>query len=177
MLVWDLSPHLNARLVCSCLTDWPLGFGAWRQRGSGSEYVRLRGSMWDRLILLCVTLSCISCLLLCIVLYVIYVWLWDLCDMCPLYFHLYIMSLVYAHLLCFRVTLQFKWVLCYVLLLHSFSFEYIMWTWYAWTCSNPCDLIATSSCKPSGWKPQISLIHILEVVLSSITKNGEIESI
>ena len=51
-----LSPHLSARLDCSYPAIWPLGFGAWRQRGRGSEYVRFRRSMWDGLVLLCVIL-------------------------------------------------------------------------------------------------------------------------
>ena len=105
--VLDFSPHLSARLVCSCPAIRPLGFGAWRQRGKGSEYVRSRGSVRSRESVwfvsfgsLCVILSAFtSTFMHCIT----YMWWWDLCDMCALYFDTYIdvMSLGYAHLLCF----------------------------------------------------------------------------
>ena len=101
----------------------------------------------------------------------------DLWDMLT-YHYIYISCLIcVVHLLCFRHTPMLNEHLLSCTRTYFLYIEYMLWTWYAWTCSNPCDLIATSSCKPSGWKPQISFLHILEVVLSSITKKGEIESI
>ena len=128
----------------------------------------------------------------CIMLYVKYVWLWDLCDMCALYLDIYVMSLDYAHLLCFHVLLQFKWALlhCFASVFYSYSNElyfmyscliHIFWVHLVGlghiSMSNPF----CSYCQKLIWTKHVEklthLFYILEVVLSSITKKGEIESI
>ena len=95
---------LSARLVCSCPADRPLGFGAWRQRGRGIEYVRSRGSDISRGSIMIYYLWFFMCdTLLCIHVYfhalnyirviVIFMWyVWYLCDMwhvCSLLWSLY----------------------------------------------------------------------------------------
>ena len=91
-LVLDLSSHLSARLDCSCPAVRPLGFGACRQRGRGSEYVRSRGSMWDGLdlvlLVFCVWCFVHSRLLSCIVLYT--------CD-CQTYVTCVLSTLIYIY--------------------------------------------------------------------------------
>jgi hypothetical protein len=116
--VLDLSPHHSAWLVCSYPIVWPLGFGAWRQRGRGSKYVRFRVSMWDGLDSFVCDTSYIhvyfhaSCY--------IHVSVRPMWHVCSLLWYLYVMSLGYAHLPCFRISLRFKWASLNVLMLNSY---------------------------------------------------------
>ena len=106
-----------------------------------------------------------------IVLYVIYVWFWNLCDMCALYFDIYVMSLCYAYLLCFRVLLntnELYFVYSYVfhiLWVHCVGLDHI-------SMPNPF----CSYCQLLIWTKHVKnlthLLYMLEVVLSSITKKG-----
>ena len=60
-IVLARSSHLSARLIRCSPANRPLGFGVWRQRGRGIEYVRPRGSLVYLLYLffMCDTLLCI----------------------------------------------------------------------------------------------------------------------
>ena len=119
-LVLVHSPCLSAQLVCPCPANWPLDFGAWRQRGRGSEYVRLRGSVWDGLILLCVTFMHIVFTFMLFDICGICVFVRLMWHVCSLLWFIYVISIGYAHLLCFRVLLRFKWALLHVLMLNSY---------------------------------------------------------
>jgi hypothetical protein len=126
--VCDFTVSLRTRLVCFRPTDGSLGFGSWCQRGRGSEYVRFRGSMWYGLVLLCVILS--SCI------HVYFLALWYMCacmvmrlmwHVCSLLYYICVLSLGFAHLLCFRVILRFKWALPFVLVLISYLMSTLCW--------------------------------------------------
>ena len=140
--VSDRSAHLSAWLVCSCPADQPLGFGAWRQRGRGIEYVRPRGSniSWGAYDLLLLAfyvwyITMHSCLFSCIELHtcdcdiyvicVILMW-YVTCVLSTLIF-IYVMSLHYAHLVCFRALLRFKWALFLILMLISYLLSTTCW--------------------------------------------------
>ena len=73
-----------------------------------------------------------SCLLSCIELYTYECDIYVICDICALYFDLYtchVISLGYAHLLCFRVftPMQMSFISC----THAYfiSIEYVMLAW------------------------------------------------
>ena len=121
-----------------------------------------------------------SCLLSCIELHTcdcnIYVWLWYLCDMCALYSILYICHVIW--LCSFALLPRFYSDSNELYFLYSCLFH-IYWVHHVGlghiSMSNSFVLIVKSLYEPSPLKT--SLFHILEVVLSSITKKGEIKSI
>ena len=53
-------------------------------------------------------------------LYYIHVMVRLMWHVCSLHWYIYVMSLGYAHLLCFRILFHFKWALLHVLMLNSY---------------------------------------------------------
>ena len=138
----DRSSHLSAQLVRCCPTDRPLGFGAWRQRGEGSSMIDIGGAIYlggAYLLYLAFYVWYIimhSCLLSCIELhtcdhdiYVIVIFIWYVTCVLSTSIFIYVMSLGYAHLLCFRVftSMQMSFISC----THAYFIyiEYIMLAW------------------------------------------------
>ena len=135
------SSYLSARLIRCSPTDRPLAFGVWRQRGRGIEYARLRGSDMFRGSLsiifgfLCVIhyyafvclLSCIKLYLCDSDIYVIVIFMWYVTCVLSTLNYLYVISLGYAHLLCFCVLLRCKWALFLVLMLISYHLSTSWW--------------------------------------------------
>ena len=111
----------------------------------------------------------------------IFMWLWYLCDhdiwhVCSVLWIIYMSyHLCYAHLLCFRVLLWCKWALFPVLMLISYLLSTL-----CWLGSYKLALFFCSYCQKLIWTKHVENLisfYTLEVVLSSITKKGEIESI
>ena len=120
----------------------------------------------------------VVCLLLCIKLYLcdsdIYVIV--ICDMCALYFESFICHITCAMLFCFASAFYSDANELYYLhscLFHIFGVHYVGLGHIS--LPNTFVLIDKSLYESSPSKT--SLFYILEVVLSSITKKGEIESI
>ena len=178
--------YLSAWLVRCSPADRPLGFGVWRQRGRGIEYDRLRGAIYlGELIyyiwlFMCDTLLCIHAYfhaLNYIRVIVKFMWLWYLCDMwhvCSLLWSLY-MSCHLVMLICFASAFYSDSNELYFL--YSCLFH-IYWVHHVGlghiSLSNFFVSLSKAYMNQACWKPH--LFHILEVVLSSITKKGEIES-
>ena len=164
------SPHLSARLVCSCPAIWPLGFGAWCQRGRGSEYVRSRGNVWDGfdsiLLVFCVWYFVHSHLLSCIALYTCDGETYVTCVLSTL-IYIYVMSLGYAHLLCFCILLQYKWALLMLISYHCVGLGHI-------SMPNPISLVVKCLDEPSMLKTSpISYTHTQGYVVINHQKGGD----
>ena len=175
-LTRPLQPHRQT-LRFWCLTP----------KGRGIEYDRLRGSDTSRGSYLLYLAFYVwytimhSCLLSCIELYLcdsdIYM-MWYLCDMWHVCSLLWIIYMSYHLVMLIFFASAFYSDANKLYYLYSCLF-YIFWVHHVGlghiSLSNFFVLIDKGLYEPSMLKP--NLFHILEVVLSSITKKGEIESI
>jgi hypothetical protein len=141
--------------------------------GEGASMLDLGGAC-EMDTFFCVWYVMHSCLFLCIVIYVIFAGLWDLCDMCSLYFVIY--------MICHLVML-----ICFAFVFYSVSNElyfvysclfYIFWVHYVGlvrlSIPNPFDLNVICLYEPSMFKTSlISFTHTRGSVVINHQKGGD----
>ena len=165
------TPQRPTRLLLTCRPT--LRFWCLTPKGRGSEYVRSRGSVWDGLDSFGLSCVILRAFMFTFMHCIIYMWWWDLCDMCALYFDLYIChatSLCSFGLLPCFTSIQMSFISC----THAYfiSIEYIMIGLGHISLPYSFVLIVKSLYEPSMLKTS-SLLHTRGCIVINHQKGGD----